>query len=86
LVRLIKYHVRSKDINTKYLKRLNKKQLVKDYVNMLTGEKVIYKDLTRFNRNWKQKKEVIGIKTNSETKIINQKKWQRCTYEPETYK
>jgi hypothetical protein len=48
---IIKYHVRSKSINTKYLKKLDKEVLVKDYVEMLKGEKVAYKDLTRFNRN-----------------------------------
>jgi hypothetical protein len=83
---VIKYHVRSKGINIKYLKRLNKEQLVWNYVNMLTGEKVIYKDLTRFNRNWKQKKRAIRIKTVSETKVINQEKWQERIYEPETYR
>jgi hypothetical protein len=83
---VIKYHVRSKGINTRYLEKLDEELLVQDYVDMLNGKSVMYKDLTRFNRNWKQRKGDIGIKTVSKIKVINQDKWQGCTYEPATFR
>jgi hypothetical protein len=83
---VIDYHVRSKGINSKYLEKINNEKLVEDYAQMLNGSKVTYDNLTRFNRNWKQRKGEIGIKTITETKVINQQRWEGRVFNATDYR
>jgi len=76
---VIKYHVRSKGVNKKYLNDIPDEQLMEQYESMMMGGSVKYDNISRFKRSWKNKQSV-GIKTVYETKEINREPWKGRVY------
>lgn len=80
------FHVRSKGVSKSYLDDLDEERLKEDYMKMLLGESVTYKEIQRFERNWKTRNGEIGIKTVSESKTINRTPWEGREYDPNTFR